>query len=129
MRFVHLNMTYTDNLTEIYNFSHIGDMFHSQEHIIYMWTKVFLKSSLSIEFIQDNKEFSRMEITNSEKSVKKSILQKKLQSAFICVKMYLNNEMKMFVEMDLPKITTSGKVLMSNIDGGMDKFKVYIKWK
>lgn len=77
MRFVHLNMTFTDNLIEEYNFSHEGDIFHSKDHIIYMWVKVFLKNSLKIRFMQDQAEFSQMEILNSEKIVKKHSLQKK----------------------------------------------------
>ena len=31
--------------------------------------------------------------------------------------------------MDIPKVSTSEKILLSNIDGGQDKLKVYVKWK
>lgn len=67
MRCVHLNMTFTDNFIEEYNFSHTGDIFNSTDHIVYMWVKVFLKSPITLNFMQEKEKFAQMLLSNSEK--------------------------------------------------------------
>ena len=44
--------------------------------------------------------------------------------------MYLDNQMKMFLQMDLPKIMDhEGLVLLDKIEDESEKMKLYIKWK
>lgn len=75
LRFVQLSMTYTDNYTQAYDFSHVGDIFrNATDHICYLRTKVFLRDTLQLNFCQDSELFAQM-IMNTPKTQDKKFNQ------------------------------------------------------
>jgi hypothetical protein len=58
LRFLHLNMNFTDNYRHHFDFSHVNEIFQSTEHICYLNFKLKIKHFLKFNFEQDNREFA-----------------------------------------------------------------------